>query len=167
MVIEVQEPVCVKLEPCPTGKTICIYTIGFAGKSAERFFETLKQHRITRLLDIRIHNNSQLAGFTKQNDLKYFLRTICNAEYQHLPILAPTEELLKAYRSKKIDWSRYEQEFLRLMHERDVAKRISPELFTTPTVLLCSEPTAERCHRRLVAEYLRQQWEEEVHIVHL
>lgn len=167
MVIELQEPARVTTESRNSQSAVRIYTIGFAGKSAEGFFETLKQHGITRLLDIRIHNSSQLAGFTKQNDLKYFLRVICNAEYEHVPILAPTEELLKAYRTKKIDWSHYEGEFIRLMHDRKVEKQISPELFAAPTVLLCSEPTAERCHRRLVAEYLRQHWEQEVHIVHL
>ena len=167
MVMELQEPACVGTEPRDTQNAIRIYTIGFAGKSAERFFETLKQAGISHLLDIRIHNNSQLAGFTKQNDLKYFLRVICNIEYEHLPTLAPTEELLKAYRSKQIDWSNYEQGFLRLMRERQVEKHLSPDTFATPTVLLCSEPTADRCHRRLVAEYLREKWGCNIHIVHL
>jgi uncharacterized protein (DUF488 family) len=167
MVIAPQESAPVATESRDSQTAVRIYTIGFAGKSAQEFFETLRQQGITRLLDIRIHNNSQLAGFTKQNDLKYFLGVICNIEYEHLPILAPTEELLKAYRSKKVDWHYYEQEFIRLMREREVEKRISPQLFAVPTVLLCSEPTAERCHRRLVAEYLSQHWEQEVHIVHL
>jgi len=144
-----------------------VYTIGFAGKSAEQFFETLKRHRIVRLLDIRIHNKSQLAGFTKQKDLQYFLKVICGAEYVHLPLLAPTEELLKAYQKKAIDWYQYEREFLDLMRARQVENLVSLETFREPTVLLCSEPTAERCHRRLVAEYLREKWGNGMHIIHL
>jgi len=150
-----------------SGVLLRVYTIGFAGKSAEQFFETLKEHRIVRLLDIRIHNKSQLAGFTKQKDLQYFLKVICGAEYVHLPSLAPTEELLKAYQKKDIDWYQYEREFLDLMRARQVENLLSPETFREPTVLLCSEPTADRCHRRLVAEYLREKWGNGMGIIHL
>jgi uncharacterized protein (DUF488 family) len=146
---------------------LSVYTIGFAGKSAEQFFETLKRHRIARLLDIRLHNKSQLAGFTKQKDLQYFLKVICSADYVHLPELAPTEELLKAYQKRAIDWYQYEREFLNLMKARQVEKSLSPETFSEPTVLLCSEPTADRCHRRLVAEYLREKWGNGMRILHL
>lgn len=143
-----------------------IYTIGFTQKSAEQFFGLLRANGIQRLLDVRIHNSSQLAGFTKKTDLAYFLRELCGAEYVHEPQLAPTEELLKGYRHKQISWAGYERIFDGLMRERRAETLFAPEFFATPTVLLCSEATAEHCHRRLIAEYLRDQWGD-VAIIHL
>ena len=136
-----------------------IYSIGFTQKSAGQFFGTLKAHRIERLLDVRLNNTSQLAGFAKQADLAYFLREICGAEYEHEPLLAPTQEMLDAYKKRKGDWGVYEAEFLTLMRERKVELALSRESFQKKTVLLCSELTAENCHRRLVLEYLQQRWE--------
>jgi uncharacterized protein (DUF488 family) len=118
------------------------------------------------LLDIRLNNVSQLAGFTKKDDLAFFLREICNADYRHEPLLAPTQDILDEYKKKKGDWDEYEQRFLTLITDRKIEDKIDPKLFDVPTVLLCSEPTAEHCHRRLVAEYLRDKWGE-VNIIHL
>ena len=135
-----------------------IYTIGFAKKSAEAFFGALRKAGIKRLVDIRLNNTSQLAGFTKRDDLKFFLKELCNSEYIHEPLLAPTLEILNSYKKKKISWQEYEQRFLELMSERKIEEKIDQSLFNGPTVLLCSEPKADRCHRRLVLEYLQNNW---------
>jgi len=135
-----------------------IYSIGFTQKSAGEFFGTLKAHGIERLLDVRLNNTSQLAGFAKQADLAYFLREICNCAYEHEPLLAPEQEMLDAYKKRKGDWGKYAQEFLALMRSRSIETAISQESFAQRTVLLCSEPTADHCHRRLVLEYLQQAW---------
>ncbi|MBN9390572.1 MAG: DUF488 domain-containing protein [Chloroflexi bacterium] len=126
----------------------------------------MKKAGIRQLLDIRLNNSSQLAGFAKRPDLAYFLKEICAAAYLYEPLLAPTQEMLDKYKKQKGDWAVYEKEFLALLSERKVAEKIDPALFETPTVLLCSEPTAEHCHRRLVAEYLSQHWGN-VRIIHL
>ncbi len=113
---------------------------------------------IRRLLDVRLNNVSQLAGFSKRDDLAYFLREICGAEYIHESLLAPTQDLLDEYRKRKVGWATYEQRFLKLIEGRRIEEHISPDLFAIPTVLLCSEATAEYCHRRLVLEYLERKW---------
>jgi uncharacterized protein YeaO (DUF488 family) len=115
---------------------------------------------------VRLNNSSQLAAFSKRDDLAYFLRKICHAEYRHEPLLAPTQELLDAYKKRKGSWDDYERAFLALMRERRVEEVLSPALFETPTVLLCSEHTAEHCHRRLVLEYLQQHWDN-LQIIHI
>jgi uncharacterized protein (DUF488 family) len=143
-----------------------IYTIGFTKKSAAEFFETLKRAGIRRLIDVRLKNSAQLAGFTKRDDLAYFLREICDADYRHEPLLAPTPEMLERYRKRRASWDEYERQFLRLMEQRRIDEILDPALFAIPTVLLCSEPTAERCHRRLVVEFLRARWKD-VQPVHL
>ena len=143
-----------------------IFTIGFTRKSAERFFGTLKRAGIELVIDIRRNNSSQLAGFAKRDDLAYFLRQLCRADYLHQPLLAPTQELLDRYRKGGESWESYEREFLDLMARRRVEELIDPALFERRSALLCSEPTPERCHRRLVAEYLQQHWRD-VEITHL
>ncbi len=135
-----------------------VYTIGFTQKTAAEFFGLLRTAGIQRLVDVRLNRDSQLAGFAKAQDLPFFLRELCGAEYRHEPLLAPAEDLFQDLRKKAIDWRRFEERFLRLMAEREVEARLSPALFDVPTVLLCSEPVAERCHRRLVLEYLQKQW---------
>jgi uncharacterized protein (DUF488 family) len=135
-----------------------VYTTGFTKKTAAQFFGSLKQAGIRRLVDIRLHNSSQLAGFAKKEDLPFFLREICNIEYIHEPLLAPTQDILDAYKKQKGSWSVYEQRFLELMRDRRIEDRIDPTLFAVPTVLLCSEATPEHCHRRLVLEYLQEKW---------
>jgi uncharacterized protein (DUF488 family) len=135
-----------------------IYTIGFTKKSAATFFGILKKADIQRVLDIRVSPDSQLAGFAKRRDLQFFLPALCNAEYRYEPPLAPTKELMTAFKKNKGAWADYEQGFLRLMRERHVADALDRALFDTPTALLCSEATPEHCHRRLVAEYLKSKW---------
>jgi uncharacterized protein (DUF488 family) len=143
-----------------------VYTTGFTKKTAARFFGSLKQVGIKRLVDVRLNNSSQLAGFTKKEDLPFFLKEICDIEYLHEPLLAPMQEMLDAYKKHKGSWSDYEQCFLALMQERKIEEKIQHELFEIPTVLLCSEATAEHCHRRLVLEYLRDKWGE-LEIIHI
>lgn len=135
-----------------------IYTIGFTKQTAAEFFESLRQHGIERLVDVRVNNTSQLAGFAKRDDLTYFLRELVGAEYLHEPLLAPTKDLLKAYRNGDLDWDTYEKAFLDLMAERRIENAVPRQIFDKRTVLLCSEPTTERCHRRLVVEYLNDAW---------
>jgi uncharacterized protein (DUF488 family) len=135
-----------------------IYSIGFTQKNAEQFFGALKAARIERLLDVRLNNTSQLAGFAKASDLPYFLREICGAEYEYEPLLAPTQDILDAYKKQKGDWNEYERVYLHLLKEREVEKKLDPESFRRTTVLLCSEPTSDHCHRRLALEYLKLHW---------
>lgn len=142
-----------------------VFTIGFTHKSAETFFEALKQSGARRLVDVRLNNVSQLAGFAKKNDLKYFLKEICGKEYVHLTELAPTKEMLDEYRKKAHDWAAYERLFIDLMRRRQIEKSTPRELIDGGC-LLCSEEKPHHCHRRLVAEYLREQWGD-VEIKHL
>lgn len=135
-----------------------IYTIGFTKKTAAQFFSALKTASIEQLVDVRLNNVSQLAGFAKKEDLAYFLSEICGAEYKHEPLLAPTQELLDEYKKQKGSWDVYERQFLSLMEERQIENQIPKELFSKRTVLLCSENTADQCHRRLVIEYLQEKW---------
>ena len=143
-----------------------IYTIGFTQTTAERFFKRLADAGVGRLLDVRLNNSSQLAGFAKAKDLPYFLRALVGATYEHEPLLAPTQELLDEYKKHKGDWSTYEARFLELMESRQIETILAISDFHTPTALLCSEATAENCHRRLVCEYLARRWPN-VRAVHL
>lgn len=145
---------------------MAVYTIGFTKKSAAEFFGALKRAGVKRLLDVRLSNSSQLAAFTKKDDLAYFLQEILDADYKHEPLLAPTRELLDRYKKQRGSWHDYEVAFLELMKQRGIESRLDRALFDGPTVLLCSEATAERCHRRLVLEYLRDHWGD-LEIVHL
>ncbi len=133
-----------------------LYTIGFTKKSAERFFTLLTGAGVRRLLDVRLNNTSQLAGFAKRDDLAYFLRAIGGIEYVAVPALAPEAEMLATYRQRG-DWASYERQYLALLARRAVERTLPPALFDGGC-LLCSEATAERCHRRLAAEYLRAAW---------
>lgn len=143
-----------------------IYTIGFTQTTAERFFTRLAAARVERVLDIRLNNSSQLAGFAKAQDLPYFLRELVGAAYEHEPRLAPTQDILDAYRKRKGDWEVYEREFRALIESRGIDRELSPTAFAQRTALLCSEATPEHCHRRLVAEFLAARWPG-VEIVHL
>lgn len=135
-----------------------IYTIGFTKKGAERFFGLLESAGIERLVDVRLRNRSQLAGFAKRDDLRFFLDQLLGAEYEHMEKLAPTAELLDDWRDDEIDWQTYEERFHALMTERQIETHLHEERFEAPTVLLCSEHTPEHCHRRLVVEYLAEHW---------
>jgi uncharacterized protein (DUF488 family) len=143
-----------------------VYTTGFTKKTAAEFFGTLKQAGIQRLIDVRLHNSSQLAGFTKKEDLPFFLMELCDIEYLHEPLLAPTEDMFNAYKKQKGSWQDYERHFLALMDERKIEENIDCKLFEIPAVLLCSEASAEHCHRRLVLEYLQTKWGN-LKIIHL
>ncbi len=132
-------------------------TIGFTKKSARRFFHLLKDSEAKRVVDVRLNNGSQLAGFAKKDDLAWFLREICGMDYVHLPILAPTKELLRAYRQGTINWPVYESRFLKLMGDRKIEQSVPKEI-VDEGCLLCSEDQPHHCHRRLVAEYLNRQW---------
>lgn len=134
-----------------------IHTIGFTQKSAEQFFGKLKKAGVARVIDTRLHNTSQLAGFAKQDDLRYFLHEIGGIGYLHEPLLAPVEALLDDYKKKRIGWSEYERRFLDLMRGRQIEKKLSRESLEG-ACLLCSEAKPHHCHRRLVAEYLRDHW---------
>lgn len=144
---------------------ITLYTIGFTQKSAEEFFTRLKKAGVKRIVDVRLNNMSQLAGFSKKGDLQYFLREIGDIEYIHLLELAPTQDILDEYKKNKGDWSVYEEKFLRLISERKIEDRVSHDLLDH-SCLLCSEATPEHCHRRLVAEYLKSKWND-LQIIHL
>lgn len=150
----------------PKGYHVEIYTIGFTRKTAAQFFDTLKRAGIRRLIDVRLNNSSQLAAFAKRDDLAYFLREICGAEYIHEPLLAPTPELLDFVQKRNGSWEQYEPRFLALLAERRVEERIDRALFSVPAVVLCSEAAPDRCHRRLVVEYLSGHWGD-VKAVHL
>jgi uncharacterized protein (DUF488 family) len=138
-----------------------IFTIGFTRKSAETFFTELKDARVKRLVDVRLNNTSQLAGFTKKDDLAYFVKAICGIDYIHVPELAPTAEILDAFKKRKGDWRLYEEQFLDLMRSRRIDETVSRDLIDEGC-LLCSEEKPDRCHRRLVAEYLRDKWDIEI-----
>ncbi|MGV9776609.1 DUF488 domain-containing protein [Streptosporangium sp. NPDC003464] len=142
-----------------------LYTIGFTRKTAERFFGLLREARVTTLVDVRLNNVSQLAGFAKRDDLKYFLSEICGVDYTHRIDLAPTQPMLDDYKKHGASWAGYEGRFLELMKHRRIEETIPQELLRN-AVLLCSEDKAHHCHRRLVAEYLAQCWAD-VTIEHL
>lgn len=117
------------------------------------------------VLDVRLNNVSQLAGFAKKNDLAYFLEKICGIEYVHLPALAPSQQMLDEYKKRRGSWQEYEHHFLDLMRARRIEKSI-PRDVLEDGCLLCSEHQPHECHRRLVAEYLREHWGD-VRIQHL
>lgn len=134
-----------------------LYTIGFTKKPARSFFSLLQKSGAGRLVDVRLNNVSQLAGFAKRDDLAYFIGELCSMDYKHELLLAPTKSMLDDYKKNGATWEQYERWFLDLITERRIEDRISPELLDN-SVLLCSEATAHHCHRRLVAEYLADRW---------
>jgi len=142
-----------------------IYTIGFTKKSAEKFFEMLKANDIAQIVDVRLNNTSQLAGFAKREDLKYFLNELCGIDYHHFTFLAPTKDIRDRY-NKEGDWDRYVDEYASLLENRKVLDILDRSFFEADTCLLCSESSADHCHRRLLAEYLKKHWKG-VEVVHL
>lgn len=145
-----------------------LYTIGFTQKSAEQFFEAIKEAGIELLVDVRLNNRSQLAGFSKGADLAYFLREICNTKYIHCEEFAPTKELLAAYQKGAVSWEAYEERFDAIMERRGAHLKFLPRFTDFERVcLLCSEASPEHCHRRLVAEKIRSCAPEQVEIIHL
>lgn len=142
-----------------------ILTVGFTQKSAKRFFELLHGAGVSRIVDVRLNNASQLAGFAKKNDLAWFARKLCGIDYTHVPSLAPTKELLSDYRNKRISWIEFESRFLDLIRNRQIESRLPKDILDN-SCLLCSEDQPHHCHRRLVAEYLNEQWGD-VEVKHL
>ena len=142
-----------------------LFTIGFTKKSARRFFELLRSSGARRIVDVRLNNVSQLAGFAKKDDLAYFAKEVCGIDYLHLPALAPTQEMLDRYKKQGGNWQDYERQFLDLMRQRRIEETISKET-VADGCLLCSEDKPHHCHRRLVAEYLKDRWDD-VDVVHL
>lgn len=136
-----------------------LFTIGFTQTSAEEFFESLKKNHIKTLIDVRLNNSSQLAGYAKKNDLKYFLKVICDVDYIHLLDLAPTKDILDKFKKQKnMSWTEYEKSYLDLINNRKIEKKLSPQLFENGC-LLCSEKKPHHCHRKLLADYLSQKWQ--------
>jgi uncharacterized protein (DUF488 family) len=144
---------------------ITLYTIGFTEKSAEKFFSLLEHNDVRKVVDTRISNASQLAGFAKGKDLAFLARRIGNMEYRHELTFAPTKELLDRYRAKQMSWDEYATAYLNLLDMRQIAKRVRIEELHQ-NCLLCSEHSPEKCHRRLLAEYLRSK-QPDLQIIHL
>lgn len=142
-----------------------LFTIGFTKKSAERFFNLLRNAGVKRVIDTRLNRKSQLAGFAKETDLPFLLHEICHVDYFQEPLTAPTDDILKAYKGKQIDWAEYERRFKDLIATRHIEDKLARERFDS-ACLLCSEDKPHQCHRRLVAEYLKDKWGE-IQIVHL
>lgn len=132
-----------------------VFTMGFTKKSAKCFFDLIRKNKIEILIDIRLNNSSQLAGFTKGMDLEYFLKELCNCTYSHEEYYAPTKDILRDYQKEVISWEEYVEKFCALLTKREIERSFSNKYVKYNRVLLlCSEPTPEKCHRRLVAEYL-------------
>lgn len=145
---------------------IRVSTIGFTQTTAERFFGRLVEAGVRKVIDVRLHNKSQLAAFAKAEDLAYFLKAIGGIDYEHLPVLAPTDAMLTTYKKEKGSWEDYERKFLKLMEERQIETRLSPDRFDG-ICLLCSEARPHHCHRRLVCEYLNGRWQGALSVHHL
>ena len=144
-----------------------VYTIGFTQKNARKFFNLLRDNNVKVVVDIRLNNISQLAAFAKGEDLKFFLTEFCGIEYIHDTTFAPTEILLKDYKSKKVSWLDYEEEFDRIMKRRNIKEYIAKNYANKDSIcLLCSEALPNQCHRRLVAEIFKETLEK-VQIIHL
>ena len=143
-----------------------VSTIGFTKTTAEGFFERLLNAGVRKVVDVRLHNTSQLAGFAKADDLAYFLKKIGGIQYVPQPLLAPTDPMLKAYKKEKGDWRAYEERFLGLMAERQIENRFKADMFDG-ACLLCSEDKPHHCHRRLVCEYLNKKWDGALEVHHL
>lgn len=146
--------------------TLNVATIGFTKTTASRFFERIKRSGVKRVIDVRLHNTSQLAGFAKADDLAYFLKAICGVDYVHEPMLAPTDDILKAYKRDGGDWTVYERKFTDLMASRRIETQLSPDVFQD-VCLLCSEDKPHHCHRRLVCDYLNRKWDGALSVRHL
>ncbi len=144
---------------------IKLFTIGFAGKSAENFFNLLRNAGVRKVVDTRINNVSQLAGFAKGADLRFFVKEIGDMDYEHKVDLAPTKELLTKYRDKNITWTEYEEEYLNLLDSRKIIQKIDFDQLHE-NCFLCSEHIPEKCHRRLLAEYLKH-IKTNIEIIHL
>lgn len=145
--------------------TMRIYTLGFTKKSAQEFFGTLKRNNIEQIVDVRLNNISQLAGFTKKDNLQYFLRELCGVHYYHFEFLAPTKEIRHNY-AKTRDWDSYAREYIGLLESRSVLDKLDKSFFDRKTCFLCSEASPDHCHRRLLTQYLEEHWGN-IEVLHL
>lgn len=145
---------------------ITLYTIGFTKKSAEQFFGLLCDNGVKQLVDVRINNTSQLAGFAKGKDLEFFTNEICHIPYKHIVDFAPTKELLDQWHKNEVTWTEYVEIYTKMLNDREIVKKYGVKSFHG-ACFLCSEDTPEQCHRRLLAEYLQEHSKEKVHIIHL
>ena len=145
---------------------ITLYTIGFTKKSAEQFFGLLRKNGVKQLVDVRINNSSQLAGFAKGKDLEFFVKEICHIPYKHITDLAPSKELLDKWHKQEVTWDEYERIYTKMLADRDILCKYGIKLFDG-SCFLCSEDTPEQCHRRLLAEYMKKHSKEPVEIIHL
>ena len=145
---------------------ISLYTIGFTKKSAEHFFNLLRDSKVKQLVDVRINNSSQLAGFAKGNDLKFFVNEICHIPYIHIADFAPTKELLDQWHKQEVNWEDYERIYTKLLTDRDILRKYGIKPFDG-SCFLCSEDTPEQCHRRLLVEYMKKHSSEKIEITHL
>ncbi len=143
-------------------KTIDLFTIGFTKTTAKDFFTRLKKSGATKIIDVRLNNVSQLAGFAKQDDLRYFAKEICDVDYVHNVDLAPTKAMLDDYKKHKGSWDDYEKKFRKLISDRKIEQ--IPYASMDKACLLCSEDTADHCHRRIVSEYLKEKWQNQVDV---
>lgn len=132
-----------------------VFTIGVAKKDAEKFFQLLNDNKVRKVFDIRLNNKSQLAGFTKENDLRYFLKILGNINYEHYTPLAPTKELMNDFKANKISWEEYKNIYIRLLEERNALKELDLESLDH-ACFLCSEDSPNHCHRRLVVEEIKK-----------
>jgi uncharacterized protein (DUF488 family) len=144
---------------------IKLFTIGFTKKTAQHFFEALINNNVRKLIDIRINNRSQLAGFAKGADLAYFTKAIVNIEYEYIPDFAPTKELLSDSQNKRIDWTAYQKSYRQLIEQRRISTKYDIQNFDQ-ACFLCSEETSEYCHRRLLTEFFQEE-NSDVQIIHL
>ncbi len=145
---------------------ITLYTIGFTKKSAERFFTLLKDNGVIQLVDVRISNNSQLAGFAKGKDLEFFVKEICHIPYKHIVDFAPSKELLDRWHKQEVTWEEYVKVYTDLLKSREILRKYGVKSFDG-SCFLCSEDTPEQCHRRLLVEYLKNNCTDKVDIIHL
>lgn len=145
---------------------ITFYTIGFTKKSAEQFFNLLRDNHVKQLIDVRISNGSQLAGFAKGKDLEFFLKEICHIPYKQVIDFAPTKELLDKWHKQEVSWTEYETIYTSILKERDILRKHGIKQFDG-SCFLCSEETPENCHRRLLVEYMKKHSTEDINIIHL
>ena len=145
---------------------ITLFTIGFTKKSAESFFGLLRKNNVKKLVDVRISNSSQLAGFAKGKDLEFFVKEICHVPYLHITDFAPTKELLDKWHKQEVTWEEYVVIYNSLLKERGVLRKYGVNQFDG-ACFLCSEETPDNCHRRLLAEFMKKHSAEDVRIVHL
>ena len=145
---------------------IKFYTIGFTGSSAEHFFKRLQDAGVRKVIDARLWASSQLSGFAKKNDLYYFLKEIANIDYVYREELAPSDNILKAYKARRITWDDYEVQYLDIINHRNISNILRPEE-VDGACFLCACKTTNHCHRRLLSEYLVREWDAEIEVVHL